>query len=181
MHREEALDLVKSKVKNKNLIKHMIATEACMAELAQYFGEDKDVWSLAGLLHDIDYDQTLNDPANHGRIAMTILEPYNLERSILDAILAHPGHIPPKNRLDWALYSVDPLTGLIVAACLMHPAKKLSALDTEFVLRRFKEKRFAAGANREQIMKCQQLGLNLEEFIRLCLNGMQKVSDQLEL
>ncbi len=181
MQREEALDLIKSKVKNKNLIKHMIATEACMAELAYHFGEDIKVWSLAGLLHDIDYDQTVNDPGNHARIAMSILKAYNLDEQILYAIQAHPGHVPPKCRLDWALYSVDPLTGLIVAACLMHPTKKLSAIDVDFVIRRFKEKRFAAGANRDQIMKCQEIGLNLEEFIAMCLRGMQQVAVQLEL
>ncbi len=181
MQREEALNLIKSKVKNRNLIKHMIATEACMTELANHFGEDQDIWALAGLLHDIDYDETLKEPEKHGKISIEFLKPYGLDERIIYAIGAHPGHLPPKNRLDWALYSVDPLTGLIVAACLMHPAKKLAALDSDFILRRFKEKRFAAGASREQIAKCSELGISLEDFISLCLRGMQKASVELEL
>jgi len=181
MQRSEALDLVKANVTNKNLIKHMIATEACMAELARHLGEDAEIWALTGLLHDIDYDQTVNDPGNHARIAATILKPYKLGEQILYAIQAHPGHVPAQARLDWALYSVDPLTGLIVAACLMHPTKKLAALDVDFVMRRFKEKRFAAGANRDQIAKCQELGLTLEEFTSICLRAMQQVNVELEL
>lgn len=181
MQREEALNLVKSKVKNKNLIKHMIATEACMAGLASHFGEDADLWSLAGLLHDLDYDETVSNPGEHGKLALELLKPYNLDSRLLYAISAHPGHYPAKSRLDSALYSVDPLTGLIVAACLIHPDKKLSSLDTDFILRRFKEKRFAAGADRDQIMKCQDLGLSLEEFITICLKAIQSVSVQLEL
>ncbi len=181
MQRSEALDLVRSNVKNKNLIKHMIATEACMAELARHFGEDVETWALTGLLHDIDYDKTANDPGNHGRIALSILKPYNFDERLLYAIQAHPGLVPAKSRMDWALYSVDPLTGLIVAACLMHPDKKLGSLDVDFVVRRFKEKRFAAGADRDQIAKCQELGLSLDEFTAICLRAMQQVHVELEL
>ena len=181
MQRSEALALVKANVSNKNLVKHMIATEACMAELAGHFKEEVETWALTGLLHDIDYDKTANDPGNHGRIALTILKPYGLDERVLYAIQAHPGVVPAKSRMDWALYAVDPLTGLIVAACLMHPNKKLASLDVEFITRRFKEKRFAAGANRDQIEKCSELGLSLTDFIAICLAGMQRVSSELGL
>jgi len=97
------------------------------------------------------------------------------------AVKVHSGHLPPLSKLDWALFATDPLTGLIVASALMHPEKKLSALDVDFIVRRFKEKRFAAGANREQIAACKNLGLQLEEFMQICLEGMQGVAQDLGL
>jgi putative nucleotidyltransferase with HDIG domain len=181
MDRDEALQLVRSHVKNKNLIKHMLATEAVMRRLAHHFGEDEDLWGLTGLLHDLDYDQTVDDFAHHGLVAAEILEGLGLESRIIDAIKAHPGHQEAKTNLDKALYAVDPLTGLIVAATLMHPSRKLRQVDVPFILNRFKEKRFAAGANREQIMSCQGLGLSLEDFVRLALEGMQSVDEDLGL
>lgn len=83
--------------------------------------------------------------------------------------------------MDKALYSCDPLTGLIVAAVLMHPTKKISNVDTKFVLRRFKEKRFAAGANRDQIKECENMGLSLEKFTEICLNSMKGIAGDLGL
>ncbi len=83
--------------------------------------------------------------------------------------------------MDRALYAVDPITGLIVAAALMHPSRKLAEVDTDFVLRRFGEKRFAAGADRDQIKSCESLSLSLEEFITICLDAMRDISDELGL
>lgn len=181
MDENEGLKLMESMVANKNLRKHMIATQACMRRLAKHFGEDEELWGFTGLIHDLDYDQTAQNPAQHGLIAADILKEKGIDESIIHAVKAHPGHVPVQSKLDKALYAVDPLTGLMVAAALMHPTKKLANLDTEFVLRRYNEKRFAAGANREQIATCTQLGLSLEEFIRLCLEAMQSVADQLSL
>ncbi|MEO0092714.1 MAG: HDIG domain-containing metalloprotein [candidate division WOR-3 bacterium] len=181
MNEKEALELMESMVTNKNLRKHMIATQACMRRLAQHFGEDEELWGLTGLIHDLDYDQTAQNPAQHGIIAAEILKTKGVDENIIYAVKAHPGHVPLQSRLDKALYAVDPVTGLIVAATLMHPTKKLANVDTEFIMRRYKEKRFAAGANREQIATCTQLGLTLEEFIKLCLEAMQSVADKLEL
>lgn len=181
MKREQALNLLKGKLKNKNLFKHCLATESCLKELAHHFGEDEETWGIAGLLHDIDYEETQNDPAHHGLIGAEILEKEGLPPDIIYAIKVHAGHLTPKSKLDWALFATDPLTGLIVASALMHPDKKLLSLDTDFVLRRFKEKRFAAGANREQILTCKNLGLELEQFIDICLKGMQKISVDLNL
>lgn len=181
MDRCEALNLVRSHVKNKNLVKHMLATEAVMRRLAQHFGEDEELWGLTGLLHDLDYDQTVNDFPRHGLVTAEILEGLGIEEGIIDAIKAHPGHREAKTRLDKALYAVDPLTGLIVAATLMHPSKKLKEVDVQFVLNRFKEKRFAAGANREQIKSCESLGLSLTSFVQLAVEAMQTVDQDLGL
>lgn len=181
MERDEALRLVKQSVKNKNLVKHMLATEAVMGALAERFGENVKSWRLAGLLHDIDYDETASDFARHGFMSAEILEEKGVDDAILHAIKAHPGHIPAETRMDKSLYAADPLTGLIVAAALIHPAKKLGSIDGQFVLNRFKEKHFARGANREQIKSCERLGMTLQEFIEVALSAMQGISDELGL
>ncbi len=181
MTREEALDLMHSQVANKNLRKHMLAAEAVMKTLARYFKEEGEIWGLAGLLHDLDYDQTANDFPKHGLISAEILGKKDIPEEVIYAIKSHPGHFPRKSRLDKALYAVDPITGLIVAAALMHPTKKLKNVDVDFVERRFKEKRFAAGADRDQIRSCEEMGLSLNNFIGLSLKAMQEIDTELGL
>jgi predicted hydrolase (HD superfamily) len=105
----------------------------------------------------------------------------DLPEDSLQAILAHCGHVPAESLLDKAIRCADPVTGLITAAGMMHPSKKLSAVDVPFLMKRFKEKRFAAGANRDQIAECQLLGLELEEFLGIALNSMQGVAEELGL
>jgi uncharacterized protein len=183
MERQEAFALVKENVKNKNLIKHMLAVEAVMGELAGHLGEDTPLWSLVGLLHDIDYDFTYKSPEEHGLVGARMLEEKGFPKEVVDAVKAHnPYHgLPRESLLSRALYAADPVTGLIVAAALVHPQKKLSALDVDFLLNRFKEKQFAKGANREQIKSCEELGLSLSEFLSLSLHAMQKISQELGL
>lgn len=181
MEREEALALLKKCVKNKNLQKHCLAVEAVMGDLARHFGEDEELWSMAGLLHDLDYDETAKDMARHGFRTVELLQDKDLPQEILHAILAHPGHVPRDSLLDKALYCADPVTGLIVAAALIHPSKKLEPLDVKFLINRFKEKHFARGANREQIQACHELGLSLEEFLGISLEAMKSISQELGL
>ncbi len=181
MDRETAWKLINSSVKNQNLIKHMLATEACLRALARRLGQDEEKWGLAGLVHDLDYEQTKDDPASHAMVAAQILVSHNVDPEVVQAVKAHSGNVEPVSLLDKAIVATDPVTGLIVAAALMHPTKKLANVDTEFVLRRFKDKRFAAGANREQIQRCSELGLSLEEFITICLGAMQCIAGQLGL
>jgi len=181
MDREKAIQLVNENVKTGNLRKHMIAAEACMHALAERLGEDADEWALAGLLHDLDYDRTVNDFPKHGFVTEQILEGHGISQEVMSAIKAHTGNTELSSRMDHALYAVDPITGLIVAAALMHPTKKLANVDVAFVMNRFKEKRFAAGANRDQIRQCEELGLTLEVFVDICLTAMQGSSDELGL
>jgi hypothetical protein len=145
-----------------------------MRGLARYFNKDEQSWGLAGLLHDLDYEETKNDSSKHGLITSEILEG-KVSEEIIYAIKAHSGLLEPKSKMDIALYAVDALTGLIVASCLVHPKRSLIYLDKDFILRRFKEKRFAEGADREQIKTCSRLGLSLDEFIDLVLKEMQKI------
>lgn len=183
MNRDEALNKVKHHIKNKNLIKHMLATEAIMRALAKRFNEDEEKWGLTGLLHDIDYEITEKEPEKHSLLAEELLKDENLPKDVIDAIKAHNEihNLPRETLLAKALYAVDPLTGLIVAAALIHPEKKLAPLDVNFILNRFKEKSFARGANRDQIKTCEDLGLSLEEFIAIGLEAMKSISDELGL
>lgn len=181
MSREEALDLVQVHVKNKNLQKHMLATEAVMRGLAAFFHEDVEVWGLAGLLHDLDYDQTVNNFSRHGFLTDEILADKDLPETVLHAIKSHPGHVERESLMDKALYAADPVTGLIVAGALMHPSKKLKFVNLEFIERRYKEKRFAAGASRDQIQSCETMGLSLHDFIELSLKAMQSIDKELGL
>lgn len=179
--RDRAYNLVEEKIGVNNLLKHILAVEAGMRRLAEHLGEDIDYWGLTGLLHDLDYNETKNDEANHTYITEKWLTEFALPDDMLYAIHAHPGHVPCRSRLDWALYAVDPATGFIVACALMHPDKNLAAIDGEFMLRRFHEKRFAAGASRENMAACSNLGLELEQFLMLVRDGMMTISDQLGL
>lgn len=181
MTRDEALEWVKSEIKAPNLIKHIISVEAGCRRLAEHFGEDPEFWGMAGLLHDLDYELTLHSPERHTWLAAEWLREKGFDETLIHAVMAHAEAVKPESKLDWALYSVDPTTGLIVAAALMHPSKKLAGLDVPFLMKRFKEKRFAAGARRESIAACSNLGLTLEEFLGLNLEGMTRISDELGL
>ena len=184
MKREEALNLLKENLKNQNLIKHSLAVESAMRELAKHFDENEEKWGICGLLHDIDYEKTKGDPNLHSKIGAEMLKNSGLDKEICDAVLTHNEvhGILPETKMAKALFCVDPLTGLIVAATLVLPSKKINDLRVENVLNRFKEKAFARGANREIIRKCEEyLNLSLEEFIKIVLSSMQKISDKLGL
>ena len=183
MNREEALKLVQERIKNQNLIKHSLAVEVCMKELASYFKEDESKWVLSGLLHDIDYEETKDDPDLHSLKGAEFLESLGVEKEIVEAVKTHneTHGILPQNQMAKSLYCVDPLTGLIVAAALVLPSKKIKDLTVENVLNRFKEKSFAKGAKREVILKCSEIGLSLEEFVKICLESMKQISNELGL
>jgi putative nucleotidyltransferase with HDIG domain len=181
--RDDALSIVRANVRNGNLVKHMIACGACMKALALRCGEDEAEWELAGLLHDIDYDSAGADPARHSLEGSKMLEDMGVEPGVVYAVKVHNDYhgLPRITPMDKALHAVDPLTGLIVASALIHPAKKLSAIDVDFVVNRHKEKGFARGARREQIARCEELGLHLREFIEVCLDAMRDCADELGL
>lgn len=181
MTRDEALALLKKHLKNKNLFKHCLAVEAVMQEVAQHLGQDADSWALAGLLHDIDYETTADDPCRHSLVGAEMLAEYDLPAEVIDAVRTHnDAHgLPRETLMAKALYAVDPLTGLIVAAALIRPEKKLDPVDVEFLQNRFAEKSFARGARRETIQACGELGLSLEEFMALGLAGMKKIKSEL--
>jgi putative nucleotidyltransferase with HDIG domain len=183
MTREEALDSVKANVENENLIKHMLATEAIMRALAKRFGEDEEEWGLTGLLHDIDVELTEGDMNAHSKLGADLVRELGAGETMAHAVLCHnEAHgVPRQSKLDKALFCADPLTGLITAGALIRPDKKLAGLEAKSVRKRFKEKSFAAGANREQIATCSELGLELDEFIELGLEAIKGIASSLGL
>lgn len=183
MTRDELLKEVEKRIETKNLLKHILAVEAVMRRLARYFGEDEERWGAAGLLHDIDYEETKNEPDRHSILSGQIAEELGFDEEIVQAVKAHNDRhgFPRETRMAKTLYSADPLTGLIVASALIAPGKKISAIDPDFVIHRMGEKSFARGANREAIKACSELGLDVKEFVALGLEAMQGISDQLGL
>ncbi|MGI6643362.1 MAG: HDIG domain-containing metalloprotein [Bacillota bacterium] len=183
MTREELVAEVKRRIPTKNLFKHILAVEAVMKRLAKHFGEDEERWGAAGLLHDIDYEETKDDPARHSLLSGKIADELGFDQEIIDAVKAHNEYhgFPRTSNMAKALYSADPLTGLIVASALIHPTKSLSAIDADFVINRMGEKSFARGANRDAIRASSDLGIEVKEFISLGLEAMQGISDQLGL
>ncbi len=183
MTQEEAIKAIQTNVKNQNLFKHMLATEAIMRALARRFGEDEEAWGMAGLLHDIDVELCEGDMSRHSKVGADMVAGMGLSAEIAHAIMAHnAAHgVPLESKMDKALFCADPLTGLITAGALVRPDKKLSGVEAKSIRKRFKEKSFAAGASREQIASCSSLGLELDEFIALGLEAMQGISDELGL
>ncbi len=190
MNRQEMLELVKEKIKNKNLVNHCLAVEAIMKALAEELNKkagssenDIEKWAITGLVHDIDYAQTADNPEKHALLGAEILEDLGFDGDIVRAVKAHNQvhGIPLESQMDIALYAADPVSGLIVAAALIRPEKKLRALNAGSVLKRFGEKAFARGASRKQIRTCEKLGLTLEEFIDISLSAMKGIAGEIGL
>jgi putative nucleotidyltransferase with HDIG domain len=174
-------------MQNQNLRRHCYAVEAVMRGLAKHFGEDENVWGIAGLLHDADYEKTKNDPSKHVVTVVSWLKEAGIDESIIKAIQAHgwkyvSGCPEPSNNFEWSLYCCDELTGLIVAVALVRPDRKLSSVTVESVIKKWNVSSFAAGANRSQIALCEEkLGIKLEEFVRIALSAMQGIHEELGL
>jgi uncharacterized protein len=184
VNREQALQLVRERVRGENLVNHMLATEAIMGALARRLGGDEERWRLAGLLHDLDAEETAEAMGVHGTLTVRWLRQAGVDdEEVLQAIRAHN----PANgssigcTMDRALYACDPLTGLVTAAALIRPEKRLELVALKSLKKRFKEPSFAKGARREDIMTCAELDLELDEFLDIGLKAMQEVSDDLGL
>ncbi len=193
MSRSEAYQLLTKYLKNKNLIKHSLACEAAMKALYKHLtpqekqnDSDENTWGITGLLHDIDYEvaQKENLLEKHGVLLFERNE-IELPNAITHAIKAHNFHetnVMPESKMDWAIVTADRLTGLIVAAALVTPEKKIASLTTASVMKRFKEKSFAKGANRESIKLCEtKLNIPLETFVGITLTAMQSISSDIGL
>jgi putative nucleotidyltransferase with HDIG domain len=174
--REEALALVEERIPQRNLVNHCIAAEIIMGALARRLGKCDDEiagWELAGLLHDLDYAETADDPARHGLITAEQLSGLVDER-IIHAILAHAKKVERESEMDKALWCADPTTGFIVAAALVRPEKDLLGVQVKSLKKRWKEGTFARGASRDQMAACEELGLERDEFLAIALSAMQE-------
>lgn len=183
MQRTEALNLLKMHLHDENHIKHSLAVEAIMRGIAAHLGEDVEKYGLTGLLHDIDYDTTGEDPQQHSLIGAQMLEEKGFPADLVYAVKVHNEihGLERKSLLDKALYCCDPTSGFITAAALVRPDKQLANVEVKSLKKRFKEKAFARGANREQMAACSEIGMELEEFLAISLKSMQQIASDLGL
>lgn len=193
MKREEAYQLLIKYLKNKNLIKHSLAAEVTMRAIYRHLTPkdeqkliEKEKWGIVGLLHDIDYEvaQDTDQLNMHGKLLFengTVKLPDAIEHAIRSHNYTMTG-TDPETLMDWSITACDQLTGLIVAAALVHPEKKLALLSVDSILKRYKEKSFAKGANRESILLCEsKLNISLKDFVALALHAMQTIHTELGL
>jgi putative nucleotidyltransferase with HDIG domain len=181
-NRKEIIGSIQTNVQDKNMVRHMLATEAIMCALAKKLEEDEDEWGLTGLLHDIDVELVEGDPESHSKLSADIARELGANEKMAHAILCHNEvhNIPRETQLDKALFCADPLSGFITACALIRP-NKLSGLSTKSVVKRFHEKRFAAGVSRGQLTQCRELGIELEEFASLGIEAMKGIASELGL
>jgi len=183
MTREEALAMVHEFVKGENLIKHMLAVEAAMRFYAEKYGEDIEKWGLAGLLHDFDWEihPTLEE---HPLAGEPILRQRGVPEDVIRAILAHADHtgVPRQTLMEKALYACDEITGLIVAVALVRPSRSLLDLEVSSVKKKWKDRAFAAGANRAEIEKAAaEFGVDLWEHVGNVILSMRRIAPELGL
>lgn len=187
MTRKQALDLLHKNMQSQNLRRHCLAVESVMEALAKHFGGNVDDWKLAGLLHDADYEIVKDDAKRHTHLTLEWLEKFDVKEEVKNAILAHGwGYVPdnpqPKNNMEWSIYCCDELTGFIVAVALTRPSKKLAEVTVDSIKKKWKEKSFAAGVDRNQVGLCEEkLGIKLEEFMQMALTAMQDIHEELGL
>ncbi len=182
--REEAIELMEQHLETEPLRKHSLASEAIMRSLATRFDEDPEQWGLIGLLHDIDYNETRDKMDKHALVTEKILLEKGVDPSIPEAIKYHNAKnlgLTLNQPVHWALTAAETMTGMIVAATLVNPDKKLSSLKAKSVKKRMKAKEFARSVNRDHILLCEKIGLSLDDFIEISINAMGSISDRLGL
>ena len=182
--REEALTLLNEHIQNPNLIKHCLASEAVMKALADKLGEDGEKWGLTGLLHDLDVEMVNADLDVHTLETEKILRDKGVDEEIIQAIKLHneKAHGQKRSaRFHHALAAGETITGLIIATTLVYPDKKIMSVKPKSIKKRMKEKSFAAGVNRDIVMECEKLGMDITEFSTICLEAMQGIADDLGL
>ncbi len=176
--RDRAMELLNTYIPQENLKRHCIASEAVMRMLAVRLDADQDTWGLAGLLHDLDYNETKDDMSKHGLVTASILEKQGVSNEIISAIKAHNAEntgFPRRYPIDFALTAGETITGLIVAVTLVYPDKKITSVRPRSIVKRMKEKGFARGVSREKILLCSEIGMEIGEFATLCLKAMTQV------
>ncbi len=183
MQRQEALEIVRRYVKNESLVRHMLSVEAVMRAYAETLDEDVELWGLAGLLHDFDWEihPTIEE---HPLAGLPILREAGVPETVLEAIAGHADHtgIARVSLLAKALYASDEITGLITAVALVRPSRSLYDLKASSVRKKWKDKSFAAGADREMMAQsAEEFGVDLWQHIDFAINAMRKIAKDLDL
>ena len=184
MNRKAALEILHHYVKNEKMIYHSLASEAVLRGLARHLGRDEEKWGLAGLLHDLDVETTNAEPTIHGTQTEILLKDYNVDPEILDAIRMHNECSSGKVRsteFQHALAAGETITGLIFATTYVYPDKKLTSVKPKSVVKRMKEKMFAASVKRDNILECEKLGVPIDQFAAIAIESMLPIAGEIGL
>ncbi|MFB0563614.1 MAG: HD domain-containing protein [Candidatus Lokiarchaeia archaeon] len=183
LSREEALKLVNERLKDEKLVKHVLAVEAIMRNLARHLGEDEELWGLVGLIHDLDYQETMNSPEIHATKTVEYIQGL-VPETVINAVKAHNYEhtkVQPQTKLEKGLICSDAISGLVIAAALVMPTKKLEQVRVKTLKKKFKDKTFAAATGRDRIRVCEEIGVPLTDFFKISLEALQKISEDLGL
>jgi uncharacterized protein len=181
MDRDKALALVRDKAEKETTVRHLISVEGVMRALARRFGEDEEMWGLTGIFHDLDQDQTHDDPERHAHQAAEWLREAGVDERVVNGVLAHAHEKYRTDRMSQAVVHADAVAGLLVAAALVRP-EKANGMKVSSVKKKLKEKAFAPGVNREEIIQVEEkLGIPVEEFLGVGIEGLQFVAPEIEL
>jgi len=183
MNREQAWELLNEYTKKDNLVKHALAVEAAMRAYAKKFNEDEEIWGIVGLLHDFDYER-FPTAEEHPFKGAEILREKGVDEAWIKAILGHADYtgVERDTLMAKTLFAVDELTGMITAATLVRPSKKIDDLKVKSVKKKLKDKSFAASVNRDDIKKgAEELEVDLSEHIQFVIDAMKSISDDLGL
>jgi putative nucleotidyltransferase with HDIG domain len=178
LSRQQALELLHKYVKNDRMIFHSLASEAVLRAMAIRLGRDVEKWGIAGLLHDLDIEITGADPKVHGLEAARMLTEMDVDPDVVEAIRLHNEYAagePRTTEFHHALAAGETITGLILATSLVYPDKKISSVKPKSIVKRMKEKAFAASVKRENILECELIGIPLEEFAEMAINAMAEI------
>jgi len=184
MTRDEGWALLAEHTTNPNLLKHMLAVEAVMRAYARRFGEDEESWGLVGLLHDLDYEKHPSGEAGHPFKGVEVLRGRGVDESLCRAILSHADYsgIPRETMMEKALFAADEVSGFVIAVALVKPSRALADVDVASVKRKMKDKAFAKGVRREDIVKgAAELGVALDDHLAAVIAALQGVAPQLGL
>jgi putative nucleotidyltransferase with HDIG domain len=186
MTKQKAIELLHTHTQNQNLRRHMYAVGFAMRALADKLGGDPDLWEMLGILHDADWEETKDTPDEHTKRTLEWLSETDIDSKIIHALKSHNNkhtHLADLDgEMEWALETVDELTGFIVAVALVRPDKKLETVSLHSVMKKWKTKEFAAAVDRSQIAQCEEkLGIPLNEFIEITLKAMQDHHEELGL
>ena len=181
MNIDEAHAFARDHTEKDTTYRHLVSVEGVMRRLGRHFDEDESTWALTGLFHDLDQDQTADDPQRHANLAAEWLREAGVQEEVVNGVLAHAHPEYQRDRMSRAIVAADAVAGLLVAAALVRPERS-SGMKVSSVKKKLKEKAFAPGVNREEIALAEtNLGLSLDEFLALGIEGLQEVAAEIEL
>ncbi|MGH2595688.1 MAG: HDIG domain-containing metalloprotein [Actinomycetota bacterium] len=181
MDRDTAVAFCREKCLKDTTVRHLISVEGVMRALARWFGEDPDLWGLTGLFHDLDQDHTGDEGSGHAELAASWLREAGVDERIVNGVLAHAYELYRTDLMSRAVVHADAIAGLLVASALVRP-EKATGMKVSSVKKKLKEKAFAPGVNREEITDVESsIGLSLDDFLAVSIEGLQSVAVELEL